>query len=323
MNVTWTEGENTFTQDLPVDQGPETFYPELLELDFWGLASRKRQFNNLSSSFGPYPLNRLCVETGGLYLVAGEGDRTVKYDHEVMRPYMPSYNTIADLNREIASSKAKTALVTTAQNFRVERINMPLLTFDGSSDNTLRNEILEAQKGEIVILDYRLDEVLRILQEGEKDRDQLKDARWRAAFDLAMGRVLAMKVRAYGYNNMLAEMRINIKPFEKPNSNFWVLVPSTDMAAATPSVRKMARQAEEYLQRVIDEHPGTPWATIAEAEYAQAMGWIWAEEYVPKDGNMARGNGNDDLVRLLLAEDQQRREEMRNPRPRPKNPPKQ
>lgn len=323
VNVTWTEGENTFTQDLPVDQGPETFYPELLELDFWGLASRKRQLNNLSSSFGPYPLNRLCVETGGLYLVAGEGDRTVKYDHARMRNYMPSYDTIANLNREIGASKAKTALVTVARNFRADRINMPLLTFDASSDDTLRNEILEAQKGEIVILDYRLDEVLRILQEGEKDRDQLKDARWRAAFDLAMGRVLAMKVRAYGYNQMLAEMRTNIKSFEKPNSNFWVLVPSTDMSNSIPSIRKMARQAEEYLRRVVNEHPGTPWATIAEAEFAQAMGWTWAEEYVPKDGNMARGNGNNDLPRLLLAEDQRRREEMRNPRPRPKNPPKQ
>ncbi|HUG19125.1 MAG TPA: vWA domain-containing protein, partial [Planctomycetaceae bacterium] len=323
VNVTWTEGENTFTQDLPVDQGPETFYPENLELDFWGLSSRKRQLNNLSSSFGPYPLNRLCAETGGLYLVAGEGDRTVKYDFELMRPYLPDYRPIPDLNREIGSSKAKTALVTASQKFRIDRINMPLLTFDGSSDQILRNEILEAQKGEIVILDYRLDEVLRILQEGEKDRDQLTEPRWRAAFDLAIGRVLAMKVRAYGYNTMLGQMRINIKPFTKPNSNFWVLVPSTDMADAIPSVRKMAKQAEEYLRRVIDEHPGTPWATIAEAEFAQAMGWTWVEEYVPKDGNMAMGNGNNDLPQLLLAEDQRRREEMRNPRPRPQNPPKQ
>jgi hypothetical protein len=322
ITTTWTEGDHTFTEDLPVDQGPETFYPELLEIDFWGLSSRKRRLNNLSSSYGPYTLNRLCVETGGLYLVTGESARAVTYDFEAMRPYLPDYRPIGELNREIASSRAKSALVTAAQVFRVEQIRMPQLTFDASSDNTLRNEILEAQQGELTILEYQLNKVLSILQEGEKDRDQLTSPRWQAAYDLAMGRILALSVRASGYNQMLAGMRINIKPFQNSQSNFWVLVPSTDMGEATPAVRKMARQAEEYLRRVIDNHPGTPWATIAEAEFSQAMGWTWKEEYVPRDGSMARGNNNNDLVRLLLAEEERRREERRNPPPRPKNRPK-
>ncbi len=46
-----------------------------------------------------------------------------------------------------------------------------------------------------------------VLEQGEKHRDKLDSDRWRASFDLAMGRVLAMRVRAFGYNSVLAEMR--------------------------------------------------------------------------------------------------------------------
>ncbi|MDC0261921.1 VWA domain-containing protein, partial [Planctomycetaceae bacterium] len=144
------------------------------------------------------------------------------------------------------------------------------------------------------------------------------EPRWRAAFDLAMGRAMALKVRAYGYGQMLAEMRTNLRPFEDPGSNFWYLRPSTDLKNATPSVRKMAKEAESYLTRVMDEHPGTPWADLAKAELSQPMGWGWEEASISKDGNMMTRNGDDDQARLLLADEIERR---RN-RDRPEQPKK-
>jgi hypothetical protein len=196
---------------------------------------------------------------------------------------------------------------------------LPVLLFDAENDATLRNEILAAQEPNSV-LDYKIDVVLRILEEGEQDRELLAEPRLRAAFDLAMGRALALKVRLFGYQSMLAEMRTGIQPFQNPRSNAWLMVPTLETKNATPKIRNMAKKAEEYLKRVIDEHPGTPWATIAKAEYSQPLGWEWQETFIPKNNEAMRNRNNDDPRLQLAEEEARRREAMR--RPRPQNPPK-
>jgi hypothetical protein len=264
-------------------------------------------------------LNRLCAETSGLYLVAEEGRRAVKYDHEVMRAYQPDYMPIDDLKKVVQSNRAISSLIQASNALRIDRISMPTLSFDAQDDNTLRNELIEAQKP-VSVLEYRIQSVVSILEEGVKDREKIAEPRWRAAYDLAVGRALAIQVRAKGYGLTLAEMRTNLKPFENPKSNFWYLRSSEDMGNATPSVRKMARQAEEYLTRVIDEHPGTPWAQLAAAELEQPLGWSWEEASISREGNVMTQNGNDAAARLQLA-DEIRRRQQRTPRPQPKKRP--
>ena len=35
------------------------------------------------------------------------------------------------------------------------------------------------------------------------------------------------------------------------------------------------------LQRVVDEHPATPWALLAQRELENPLGFKWVETYVP------------------------------------------
>jgi len=71
--VRWVyeDGEEDF---IPVDQGPETAFPEGLQLPTWGDTSDWR-LNLMSASYGPYALTRLCAETGGMYIVADDQGR--------------------------------------------------------------------------------------------------------------------------------------------------------------------------------------------------------------------------------------------------------
>jgi len=176
---------------------------------------------------------------------------------------------------DLTKNKAKGALVTAATKTKAENIVLPKLLFPHYNDNVLREEITEAQKP-AAALDYRLTEMATVLSQGEKDREKITEPRWRAAYDLAMGRVLAMRVRMFGYNKLLAEMKGLPKQFTKKGSNEWKLVPSKNITAGA-DVKKLEAQASKYLKRVIDEHPGTPWATLAEKEYSQPMGWDWVE----------------------------------------------
>lgn len=301
------------TVPVGIDRGPESARLERLKLAFWG--SAPGHLENLSAGFGPYALTRLCAESGGLYLLTEETG--MRFDPETMRNYRPDYVPIRDYDNELDKNRAKGALVRAAEGTSATAIPRPRLQFRADSDNILRQQLTEAQKP-LADLDYHLREMHSMLEYGEKDRPALNEARWRAGFDLAIGRVLAMRVRAFGYNVMLAEMKSSPKSFQKPNSNMWRLV-AADELPGDPSVKKLAGAAREYLTRVVDSHPGTPWAEIAEVELSQPMGWRWQEGHmnIPSTQNDPENNR-----RLLLAEEQMRRRSAPQPKPKPRVKPK-
>ncbi len=270
-----------------MDRGPESFFQERLRLAFWGVYGG--DLDNIPSGFGPYGLTRLCAETNGLYLVS-EVDNRFAIDPIVMRSYPPDYRPIPLLEKDIKSNFAKLAIKEVCEEFEITNIPVPTDRFPAENDTVLKQNIAEAQRP-LAELDYRLDGILRKLEAGEKDRAKLQEPRWRAIYDLTMGRVLAMRVRSFGYNMMLADMRSSTKTFEKKESNLWMVRPSKDITSG-PIAKKMANKAQEYLKRVIDEHAGTPWAVLAEREYNTPMGWEWKEgTYNPRPQNMGNDKG--------------------------------
>lgn len=314
--VPWTY-EDGFVQQLPVDRGPESAVPQVLALPFWG----KGPAETHSSGYGPYGLTRLAAETGGLFLVSEETAKS--FDPAIMRNYAPDYRPLAKVEQEIMKSPAKRVLVeaarmTESDSFR-RAIPMPADVFPGQTDTVLRQAITEAQKP-MAVVDHNLQMLSTILEQGIKDREKLKEPRWRASFDLAVGRTAALRARAFGYNTVLAEMKLSPKTFENKNSNQWALKPSQEIAGG-PAVKSLAKVAREYLSRVIDEHPGTPWASLAARELSTPMGWQWVEQNDLVERFGPRAN-DPEVARLLLAEEEERmRERMKNA-PEKRNPPK-
>jgi hypothetical protein len=302
VHVKWKAEDGTeFEGDIPeADQGPETPLAEGLQLPFW--TANAQQLDRMSSGYGPYTLSRLCAETGGIFFVAD--DTTVKkWDPQIMRQYSPDYRPGAEYRRQVQSNLAKASLIAAAQLAVTEPVPIPQRTFQANNDNVLREQVTEAQKP-LAVLDYFLTRVHGALEAGEKHRDKLDTDRWRAQYDLAMGRILAMRVRAFGYNAVLAEMKSNPKRFEKAESNQWILEPSDEIQGAA-NVRKMHDKALVYLNRVIDEHPETPWAFLAKMELSEPLGWKWREGQI----DIPQMNGGGDAARTpqFAPEEEQRR----------------
>jgi len=118
-----------------------------------------------------------------------------------------------------------------------------------------------------------------------------------------------MRVRAVGYNAMLAEMNSTPKTFEKGGNNQWRLEPADEINAGA-TVRKLHKKALEYLKRVIDEHPGTPWAHLASVELGDPLGWQWKESRMQVAANNM-GNGNNNNRPQFAPEEERRRQEQR------------
>lgn len=298
--VTWIYADG-FREELPVDQGPETIAAERLQLPFW--AGPNRDLERMTASFGPYGLTRLCAETGGMYFVTAESRFGPRFDHAVMRNYPPDYHPIRDYQQQLASNQAKAALVRTAKMTWDEGFPRPVMRFRADTDTALRREITQAQRP-LAKLDYRLKELVNEISQGEQDREKVKSPRWRASFDLAIGRLYAWRVRAFGYNTVLAEMKSSPLSFKTKGNNMWLLK-SSEKIMGPPAVRKLARNATLYLTRVVKEHPGTPWALLAQRELSQPLGWQWQE------GRMVIPNsnpGNNNKSIQLADEERKKRE---------------
>ena len=298
-----------------VEQGPESRYPEVVTV-----RPKNRPDEPIDSGYGPFSLSKLCAETGGMYFAVhanrGADGRVTDaatapmssglryfFDPNVMRDYRPDYLSQAEVDRLLAANRAKRALVDAARAAEVAPMDAPTTTFPREDDGRLVNLLSEAQK-KAAVLQPKIDALHGLLAAGLPDRDKIEEKRWQAGYDLALGRVLALKVRTDAYNILLAQAKSGMK-FKDPKNDTWVLKPSVDVSKVGSQTERLAKQADELLQRVVADHAGTPWAQMAAEELKSPLGYSWEETYTgvnaPRAGNGGNGNPNqgDDMRRNL------------------------
>jgi len=323
--VKWIDPDPQFDQRpqwVPVNLGPESLMPERLKLHFLGAGNEDLL---LDSGYGPYALTRLCYESGGLYFsshpnrqigrnVSGRETSNLAahistfFDPQVMRRYQPDYLSVQEYRERLQANRARGALVAAAQLSWASPLTEIRRRFPKRDEAQLVTSLSVAQRN-AAVRQPKLDRIYQTLKAGEPDRDQLKSARWRVGYDLAMGRALAAKVRNDGYNGMLAKAKQGMR-FAEEKNNTWILRAEEEFANS--SLEKLADKAEFYLRRVLEEHTETPWAHLAQQELRAPLGWRWKEGYTfippPVEQN---NNGNA-----------RRREPPRRPTgPKRRNPP--
>ncbi|MCP4812869.1 MAG: VWA domain-containing protein, partial [Planctomycetaceae bacterium] len=213
-----------------VSQGPESFLPERIKLHFSG--SREDQAP-ISSGFGPFALTRLTIETGGQYIPVHPNRQVGKdlkrsdtaayaayfkrfFDPQRMRLYQPDYVSSQEYMRRINGNKMRSSLMQAAAKSWLTPMAEPQVRFVKRDEATFSTMLSEAQKG-AAILEPRVNQLYQVLKLGESERPQENSARWQAGYDLAMGRVMAVKARTEAYNAMLAKAKRGLK-FKNPKS---------------------------------------------------------------------------------------------------------
>ena len=313
-----------------VDQGPETFLPERVQVGFTG---NFEQEPVIDSGFGPYALTRLCYETGGIYFTVhpnrnvsrrvtrGEVDAFASgmeyfFDPNTMSRYRPDYLSPEDYVTKVKASPLRQALVTAAQMKPATGLSRPQTRFVKRDDAQLAGDLTRAQQ-DAARLEPTLVRMAQVLEPGMDEREDEESRRWKAGYDLAMGRVLAQKVRTETYNAMLAKAKRGM-PFEKEKNNTWVLQPSDEISVGSKWQRE-AETATELLQSVVREHAGTPWALLASQELKVPIGWKWKEEFTDLSPPPANRPGNNNNNPPRPARDEQKRMLKKAPqRPVPK-----
>jgi len=275
-------GKTNSTTSIPF--GPESCQLERIALDLPKQGFDSGGLDLMESGFGPWALESVCRASGGRFMAVTPSFGTSlngwpsssarQFDPDVMRRYAPDYGTVEEYNASVAASSTKTALVTASKMSRVQVLEYPNVEFAAGDEARMVTALSNAQK-----LPARLTPsvaaLVDVLKGGERERGDVKEARWRAGYDLAYGRSLASQARIEGYNSMLASMKRG-RIFEDPKSTHWSLE-STDEIEGSSLLKNKAKKARSLLQQIVSEHPQTPWAAIAQYELSIPMGWKWTE----------------------------------------------
>jgi hypothetical protein len=259
-----------------VDQGSESVALEQIRLPFWYGGP---QYDIVEAGFGPYALSRLASATGGIYFVTRFNTRRMGFDPARMREYKPDWVPRAQYEKQVARSPLRQAVLTAAQITQQRLPGMPSLFFP-SADGPEFKDSMSANQAVAERTAYTVDEAWGPINAVAKLRDRETSRRWQAHYDLIRGRLLAMKVRCYEYNWACARMKKDPPKFSNTKSNAWRLVP--DQAIQYSEKAAVAGQdAQSLLHRVVEEHPATPWALLAQRELENPLGFKWVETYVP------------------------------------------
>jgi hypothetical protein len=220
------------------------------------------------------------------------------FDPNVMRKYRPDYVSAEEYGRRVSKSKARMSLVKAAEMSAIGQLETPSTRFLKADEAAFNNALTEAQKA-AAILEPRLAALFETLRIGEPDRNKETEPRWQAGYDLAMGRVMAAKVRAEGYNAMLAAAKRGLK-FSNDKNNTWILEPADEFTTGS-QLAKAGEQARNYLQRVAQDHPSTPWGMLAELELKTPLGWRWKEAFTDLSPRVAANVPNNNAAPAVPA----------------------
>lgn len=285
--IPYVAKENGQTYQIPIDLGPETVVVENVDLPYW---YEGPQLTYLSSGFGPYALNRLVKETGGVYFMTNmttnsELSTIGQFDAAMMKAYEPDYRfgSPDQFMKDIIQHPLRASVVGMAEYSQTTNLRAqgtPPMEFRVQANN-FRQQFTDAQKS-AAISSLAIDSILaKMPPNTEKLYSSEQSLRWRLAFSLGYGRLLAQKVRSFEYNSALAQLKGTYSESDiNSKVNHFIFRPDKELNYA-PTLKKQAKLAEEHLLRVVKEAPGTPWEVMAKRELKDGFGIRLVERFIP------------------------------------------
>jgi hypothetical protein len=286
--IRWEDPKTGIPFWIQIDRGPETPYPEQLQIDGF-----HRRWDAHPSGFGPYEQARMARQTGGVFFMlpspeanlVGRDDR--KYALEAMRPYLPDLSARSDYAAERDKYDMRKVLwkvisdlnpykQTAGKTVEVRVDHFPIDKADFAKEAQKQMDTAR----QIIVY---LEEAEKALEKVKPLREREESPRWRANFDLMYGQVLAYQVRLYEYGTYLDFFTKNPKPIKnihgpKKPTNGWD-IRSVAATITGDKFKAKKEKANEVFKQIIKEHAGTPYSARAQYELNRGYGVDMYEDW--------------------------------------------
>ena len=127
----------------------------------------------------------------------------------------------------------------------------------------------------------RLLEIEKILLSLQKERDREPEKRWQANYDLMLAMIVVAQIKAYEYRACMKEFVEQVQsgktpvPKRKPGPDLvvlWEINHAKERKAPAAETEKKVAEADRLLKLVIERHPNTPWADLAQDALNRGLG---------------------------------------------------
>ena len=204
----------------------------------------------------------------------------VKATHEDMRlkpeslPPFPA-KTMEGYKPDDKKSKLRDAVVA-AQSALQKHGGMERLQeyFASPGENkTAFNTELEKKGKQLGKAMFEVSEALEGLTKVEEERDK-ESPRWQANYDYLLARLKAQLAYLNEYSALLGQMRKDQQPPLEPKVHSgWRVASQATVSDAT--AKKYATECRKTLEKLMKEHPDTPWAILAKRDHLTNLGLEW------------------------------------------------
>jgi len=145
--------------------------------------------------------------------------------------------------------------------------------FNAPADKTALNKELENKGKQLGKAMYEIETAMEELAKVEADREK-EPPRWQANYDYVLSRLNAQYAYLNEYSALLGQMRKDQQPPLEPKVHTGWRVAS--ITTVNDSVaKKHAKESVKILDKLVKEHPDTPWAILAKRDRLTNLGLEW------------------------------------------------
>jgi len=187
-----------------------------------------------------------------------------------LEKYKPDYPDLPTLKTMLAEKPLRRVVFDALELLDKHERNLRMSFLANPNVEVFRKEIMREQEN-LAIADQELFEFKEKLDKARSEFYEKETPRWRANFDLVYAQYLGRLALYREYNFVLGNKLRKDPTLQNPEkNNGWKIVPSDKMQQK--ETRELARERDKVLERVLKEHPATPWQFLAERERATSLG---------------------------------------------------
>ena len=207
------------------------------------------------------------------------------FDPKVLVKYAPDQKTdfraLEDLKSQVIGKPLR--LVTVEAVLQLEKKDYRLrMKYQFNANDQQFKRMLESEQQRPASLASDLIDLYEQLKQANEKRKEELSPRWQAHFDYVTARVLAKLISIQEYNFVLGNNLRKDSPVlkEPAKNNGWAIIPQDKLQQT--ETRNYDKERKKILEKIIKEHPGTPWEVLARREQATPLGLKLVEARVER-----------------------------------------
>lgn len=217
----------------------------------------------------------------------GDLETIFPFSADALKDYAADYGTVQDLLADPGKYPLRAGVLKAVEVLErhsrgdvlvgASRKQVGLLReeFAGPTSEDVKKSIAREQQEGPAAMFLELEDLVKSLEKLKPLRDAETSRRWQAHYDYVLAMSKARFAYVNEYNFLLGKIRKDELPAIDPKLHKGWRLASVEKMSSPRDVKDQADDARKLFNKLIKEHPGTPWEVLARRDRLTALGLAW------------------------------------------------